>query len=60
MGHRFIGAQVNRNDSTNVRYASACRELRKIQLTSELDATQSHDKLKHIGHLLNVSFMLEL
>jgi len=47
--------QLHRNGSTNVRYASACRDVREIQLTSEFTATEPHDKLKHIGHLLSHS-----
>ena len=42
--------------ATNVRCALACREIREIQLTSELAATKPHDKLKkHIGHSLHHS-----
>ena len=33
------------NDLMNVRYASACREVRELQLTSDLCATAHYDKL---------------
>jgi hypothetical protein len=51
-------ANLKEKRQANVRYASACRAVRQIQLVSrmkEVDSAAPHDKLKHIGHLLVAS-----